>query len=86
MKDFFGQIDGDGAELLLHGTRPPRGSLMISFTDLIVEAFQKIFAVERQRIQADDRRRTRLLGGARHTFQKIPGDFLCVWERGTIGP
>ena len=36
VKDFFGQIDGDGAEFLLHGTRPPRGSLMISFTDLIV--------------------------------------------------
>ena len=36
VKDFFGQIDGDGAELLLHGTRPPRGSLMISFTDFIV--------------------------------------------------
>src|SRR5918911_141847 len=36
VKDFFGQIDGDGAEFLLHGTRPPRGSLMVSFTDLIV--------------------------------------------------
>ena len=36
VKDFFGQIDGDGAELLLHGTRPPRGSRMISCTDIIV--------------------------------------------------
>ena len=36
MKDFFGQIEGDGAELLLHGTRPPRGSLMVNFTHLIV--------------------------------------------------
>jgi hypothetical protein len=36
VKYFFGQIDGDGVKLLLHRTRPPRGSLMVSFTDLIV--------------------------------------------------
>ena len=30
----FGQINGDGAQRLLQETRPPRGYLMVSFTDL----------------------------------------------------
>src|SRR4030095_15246980 len=36
VKNFFGQIDGNGAQFVLHGTRPPRGYFMISFADLSV--------------------------------------------------
>jgi hypothetical protein len=36
VKDFFGQIDGDKAQFLLHETRPPSGYLLVSFPDCIV--------------------------------------------------
>jgi hypothetical protein len=35
-KDFCGQIDGDKAQCLLHGTRPPRGYLLVSVPDGMV--------------------------------------------------
>jgi len=34
--EFFGQINGDKAQFVLHGARPPRGSLLVSFPDCIV--------------------------------------------------
>src|SRR5262249_10232822 len=36
VKDFFGQINGDGAQFVLHGPHPPSDSLLVSFSDLIV--------------------------------------------------
>ena len=41
VKDFFGQIDGDKTQFLLHGTRPPRGYVMISFADLSVADYRR---------------------------------------------
>ncbi len=49
VKDFFGQIDRNGAKLLLHGTHPPNGYMKISVTELIV-AYQSQSAQERVHI------------------------------------